>query len=238
MASMTRSLKSFGCGLVNRIRRTPSTVVIRIHGLPEQHHLAHAIGHDALDFSYDIGEPAAALGAARGRHDAVRAPIVTPALHGNPRLHLVESARLEVLVVLLEIERRGNRSFAAAGAVDQGRQGAIPVRADHHAHVLRLGQQLRAEPLRHAASHPDHRARLHVAAQLAEPTDDALLRVVANRARVDEDDVGAVGAIDRIVSVRGQVSEHQLGIAHVHLAPVRLDVNRRSLVASHSTKIA
>ena len=36
--------------------------------------------------------------------------------------------------------------------------------------------------------------RLHVPLQLAEPADHALLGVVANRAGVDEDDVGAVRA--------------------------------------------
>ena len=61
--------------------------------------------------------------------------------------------------------------------------------------------------------------------QLAEPADDALLGVIANRAGVDENDVRTVGPIDGVIAVRRELSEHQLGIAHVHLAAVGLDVD-------------
>ena len=52
-----------------------------------------------------------------------------------------------------------------------------------------LLEQLRTEALRHAAGDADHVAGPHVPLQLAQPADDALLGVVANRAGVDEDDV-------------------------------------------------
>ena len=70
-----------------------------------------------LDFAHDVGEPPAALGTARRRHDAVGAAVVAAALHGNPRFDLVEAARLKVLVVLLEVERRGDRPLAVARAL-------------------------------------------------------------------------------------------------------------------------
>ena len=83
-------------------------------------------------------------------------------------------------------------------------------------------------------------AGLHVALQLTEPADHALLGVIANRARVDEDDVGAVGLIHGVVAVRRELPEHQLGIAHVHLAAVGLDVDggaraRKSLIQDEIT---
>ena len=91
--------------------------------------------------------------------------------------------------------------------------------------MLRLLEQLRAEALRHAAGHAHDRVRLHVPLQLAQPADHALLGVIANRAGVDEDDVGAVRAVDGVVAVRRELPEHQLGVAHVHLAAVGLDVD-------------
>ncbi len=127
--------------------------------------------------------------------------------------------------MLFEIERRRDRALSGARAIDELRERAVAIGADDDAHVLRLGEQLRAEPLRHAAGHTDHRPRLHVPPQLAEAPDHALLGVLANRARVHEDDVRPIRVIDRVVTVRRQLPEHQLGIAHVHLAAVRLDVD-------------
>jgi hypothetical protein len=53
----------------------------------------------------------------------------------------------------------------------------------------------------------------------------ALLRVVADRAGVDENDVRAVGSFHSVIAMRRELSEHQLGVAHVHLAAVGLYVD-------------
>ena len=86
-------------------------------------------------------------------------------------------------------------------------------------------EQLRTEPLRHAPSDADDRPRLHVPFELAQPAEHALLSVVADRAGVDEDDVRSVGSFDGIIAMRRELSEHQLGVAHVHLAAVGFDVD-------------
>ena len=148
----------------------------------------------------------AALGAARGGHDAVRAAIVAAALHGNPRLHLVEPARREVLVVLLEIEASSRWRARRAARRRRARQRAIAVRPDDERHVLRLLEQLRSEPLRHAAGDAHDGVRLHVPLQLTQPADHALLGVIANGAGVDEDDVRAVRPLDRRDSRRSRAS--------------------------------
>ena len=59
----------------------------------------------------------------------------------------------------------------------------------------------------------------------------ALFRVFADRAGVDENDVRAVGRVDGVIAVRRELSEHQLGVAHVHLAAVGLDVDGGTRVA-------
>ena len=105
------------------------------------------------------------------------------------------------------------------------RQRAIAVRTDDEVDVLRALEQPRAEPLRHAPGDAQHRVGLHVPLELAEPPDHALLGVIADRAGVDEDDVRPVRALDRRVADGRELPEHQLGVAHVHLAAVRLDVD-------------
>ena len=64
-----------------------------------------------------------------------------------------------------------------------------------------------------------------MALQLAKAPDDALLGVIANGACVDENHIGTVRLLDRYVAMRRELPEHQLGVAHVHLAAVRLYVD-------------
>jgi len=71
---------------------------------------------------------------------------------------------------------------------------------DHEVHVLRAVEQLRPKSLRHAARHAEHGVPLHAALHLAQPPHHPLLSVLANRARVDEDDVCAVRLRDRLVA--------------------------------------
>ena len=102
---MTGSRKSFGCGLVKRIRSIPSTASTarssspnsvrsagarsrpqRVDVLAEQGHLADALGGEPLDLGDDVARPAAPLAAPDCRHDAVRADGVAPHRDLNPGL--------------------------------------------------------------------------------------------------------------------------------------------------------
>src|SRR4051794_21422883 len=220
------------------LREIVRTVIVGIHRLTEQHDLAHAFGHHALHFTHDIRESAASFRAARERHDAISAAIVAAALHRDPCLDAIEALRLEVLVVLLEIEARGDGALAAASAFDEVGQRAIAVGADDQAHVLRLLEQLGTESLRHAPRDTDDRARLHVALDLAESPDDALLRVLPDRAGVHKNYVRAFRTFDRRIAMRRELAEHQLGVAHVHLAAVSLDVNGRHWTTGQEVGVA
>ena len=128
--------------------------------------------------------------------------------------------------MLLEVERRRDGALAASRAVDERGQRPIAVGPDDEAHVLRFLEQLRPEALRHAPGHAHDRVGLHVPLELTEAADHPLLRVIANRARVEQDDVRTVGGIDGLIAAVREPAEHQLGIAHVHLAAVGLDVDR------------
>ena len=126
--------------------------------------------------------------------------VIASALHRNPRLHSVEAARLEILVVLLEIEVGGGGADAGAGALDQRGQITVAVGTDHETHVPGAIEELRPESLRHAARDAEHGIALHPALHLADPADHALLGVFADRAGVDEDDIRAVGLLDGFIA--------------------------------------
>ena len=128
--------------------------------------------------------------------------------------------------MLLEVEAGCYRSRARAGTLDQRRQRAVAVRADDETHVLCFLEQLRSETLRHAAGNAHDGRRRHVPLQLAKPADDPLLGMIADRAGIDENDVRTLWTFHRDVPMRRELAEHQLGITHVHLAAVGLDVDR------------
>ena len=99
--------------------------------------------------------------------------------------------------------------------------------------MFRLAEEPGSKPLRHASRHAHDRAGLHVALQFTEAPDHALLRVLANGAGIHEDHVGAIGGGRRRVAGRRERAEHQLGVAHVHLATVGLDVDRAGRRGGH-----
>ena len=89
--------------------------------------------------------------------------------------------------------------------------------------MLRLIEQARAKALCHAAGDTDDATGRHVPLQLAESTNHTLLGMVANRAGVEQDDVGAIRYVDRVIACGGQLAEHELSVADVHLAAVGFD---------------
>ncbi len=209
-----------------QVREVVLAVVIRVDRLPKERDLRDARRGDLARLPHHVGQSAAPLGATRHRNDAVGALVIAPALHGDPGPHAVEPARREVLVVLLEVELHTRHALTAARSLDERGKRAVAVRPDHQVHVPRPREQLRSEPLRHAPRDAEHRVGPHVALELSKPAEHSLLRVVADGARVDENDVGAVGRLRGGVAVLGQMPVHELGVAHVHLAAVRLDVHR------------
>jgi hypothetical protein len=77
--------------------------------------------------------------------------------------------------------------------------------------------------LRPAAADPDDPLRI-LALQpfrLPEMSDEAAVGRLADRAGVEEDQVGLIAARHLLIAERGQHPPHPLGVVHVHLAPER-----------------
>ena len=111
---------------------------------------------------------------------------------------------------------------------------AVAVGPDHQVHPGHLLQQRGAQALRHAADHAEDAAGPLVALQLAHPPDHPLLGVVAHGAGVDQHDVGVRRLLGPHVALPAEHPEHELGVGHVHLAAVGLDVDP----LGHGLKIA
>src|SRR5215472_5607454 len=113
--------------------------------------------------------------------------------------------------MLLEVESGFDRPLALARPLDECGERTIAVGPDDEAHVLRFLEQLGPESLRHASGDAHDRRRLHVALQLTETANHALLGMVTNRAGIDEDDIRALRTVDRLVAMCRELAEHQLG---------------------------
>ena len=106
------------------------------------------------------------------------------------------------------------------------REGAVAVGTHDEVHVRSAFEKRVPHALRHAAGDAENhlRAPLLQAFQLGDPSEHAALRVLADRACVDEHEVGLSRLADQFVSARAEDPFHQLAVSHIHLAPVGLDV--------------
>ena len=71
------------------------------------------------------------------------------------------------------------------------------------------------------------RPRGLVAPEVAQAAEHARFGVLADGARVQQDDVGRLGPVDPLVAMAPERAEDELRVGHVHLAAVRLDVDGR-----------
>ena len=172
------------------------------------------------------GNGARHLAAARVRDDAERADVVA-ALHrgdergGAPARGLGIGLREDVV---LRVHPAGLGEPLARGARDHLRELADVVRPEDEVDV----RDAREEPvlllLRHAARHRDERAapRLHLAVA-AERGEELLLRLLAHRAGVEEDEIRVLGAVRARERVAPEQLDHPVGVRGVHLAAEGVD---------------
>ena len=198
-----------------------------------QHH-GQPVGHGSPYFADHVGQLPASLGSSRGRYDAIRALVIAPALYRDPRFDPRRPPGAEVLVVLGAVERRVCHAIADARPLDQGRQSPVPVGANDKTHVCGPPEQLGTKALCHAPRDTEHGIAPHESLELTQSPEDALFGMLADRAGIHQDDVGAVRTVYRRIAVGHQGAEHDLGVAGVHLTAICLDVNGLARSLSHA----
>ena len=196
--------------------------------LAQQVDLAHALSGQAHHFHQHVLERAADLGTTGVGHHA-EAAVLAAAFHDRDKRARALGARLGQAVELLDLREADVhlRPVLLAAGADQLRQPVQGLRAEHQVHVRRALDDRLAFLRRHAAADADqHRLAVLLqrlpAAQLAE---DLLLRLLADRAGVDQHNIRFFDVVGQLQAFGGgQHIGHARGVVLVHLAAVGLDV--------------
>jgi hypothetical protein len=203
----------------------PAGLAPVVDGLAEQLDLDEAVVEQVRDLGHDLGERAAALGAAGRRHDAEGAPLVAAL---DDRDHALEGALArDGVEVVLPLGGEAGRHHPLAGLDPrhQGRELTDPRRAEDEVEAARAGQRALALLLRHAAAETDaQRGPLGLEqAVLAQAGVGLLRRLLAHAARVEQDDVGLARVARRQDPLAHQLAGHALAVQLVHLTAPGLE---------------
>ena len=170
--------------------------------------------------------PATTLPAPRIRHHAVGAELVAPlhdrdvsAMRVRPRGEL----RLEGLLGLPVVQPR-DPPLARLQPHQHLRQLPIARRPRHKRHIRRALEDPLALLLRHAAQHGEPLALALQPLVLIQPVEDLLLRLVADRAGVVQDQPRVGLVLHPHVPLMLQRPNHLLRVMGIHLASKRLDI--------------
>ncbi|OEI67234.1 hypothetical protein Cus16_3135 [Curtobacterium sp. ER1/6] len=199
---------------------------VRVHVLPEQRHLDGTVVDERLDLGEHVARTAVLLLAPERRHDAERAGVVAPDRDGHPpavrRVALRRQRRREDVEGLEDLDLR---LVVVPRPLEERRQRPHVVRPEHHVHPRRLLEDDVLVLLRQAPADRDLHAGVLAldAGELPEVAVEAVVRVLAHRARVDHDDV-RLAAVRCHVPRRLERPAQTLGVVHVHLAPVGADL--------------
>ena len=158
--------------------------------LAEQGDLAHAVGGQPLHLGAQLRQRPRDLASAGGGHDAVGAGAVAAHRDLHPGLELARALHRQVAGEALELE------VALGGqAVAREELGQLVhlAGAEGHVHERELLEHALLDRLRPAAAHAHHAGRVLglEALGLAQVADDPVVRLLADRAGVEEDQVGA-----------------------------------------------
>ena len=211
---------------------------IGVDRLPEQHDFPCT----ALGESADVGQNRlgrhAALASAHVWHHAKRAKAVASAHRGDVCAHAALVRGRDIGVGLAAVQAHVDLGHLPrrieAGAAEQFGQPSVAVRPGDEVEPRRLLDQRGAVVLRHASEQPQPQFGTGVLEprKVAQAPQHPFLGMLANRAGVEQDDVGVFGTAGGGVAGAAQHPADQLGVGDIHLAAVRLDKDprRRGLV--------
>ena len=195
--------------------------------LPQQVDLAHALGGQLHDLHQHVLERPADLGTPGIGHHA-EAAVLRAAFHDRDEGARPFRARLRQAVELLDLGEADVdlRALELAAGAQQLRQAVQRLRPEHQVHVGRALDDGLAFLRGHAAADADD----HVAAvglerlPAAELAEHLFLRLLADRAGVDQDHVRFLDIAGQLQALAGgQDVGHARRVVLVHLAAVGLD---------------
>ncbi len=204
---------------------------IGVDVLADQRDLAHAGVDEAHGLGDDLGDGTRRFGAARIGHDAKRAELVAPFLHGDESrnaagANLRATGRGQDAKFVLDGEIRVREPCAVFSLAQKLRQSVIALRTDDDIDGALALEHLFAFSLGDAAGDDD----LHVAAlrvqrafgdrKLAEFGIDFFRGLFADMACVQDDEIGVFFALGLGVALAAEQVSHARRVIDVHLAAV------------------
>src|ERR1700733_6149124 len=206
----------------------PFRIAIAVHVLAQQLNLrVAALRHPPRLGQHRGGRPAALL-PARIRHHAVGAKLVASLDNGDVAAILIRARRklgLEGLVGLPVIEAR-NALLAGFQPSQHLRQLAIGSRSRDQRDIRCPLEDRFAFLLRDAAQHPEALALFQQFLGVVQPVEDLLLRLVADRAGVIENEAGCLFRLYLRVALLLQRPDDLLRVMDIHLAAEGLKEER------------
>ena len=184
-------------------------VPVRVDVLAQQRHLAVAGGGQRPRLVDDFVERAAALGPARERHDAVGARLVAAVDDRQPGVNVARAAH--------RVRRRAVPPGRTSAPARPSRRGQLGLFVGPQEQVDRRVSAARGRPVvrAHRAAGHDHAQRrvgLLQPSQVAHPADHLLLGRFADRAGVDDDELGRLQAVSLGATGGQQRAGHLLAV--------------------------
>jgi hypothetical protein len=204
-------------------RPRPRAAPVGVDVLAQQRHLAHPVGGQTAHLGDELVRRPRDLATARRGHDAVRADHVAAGGDLHPALELAGALGGKVAGEALELEEALGGDRVAGEELTELVELARP---EGDVDVGELPEDVVLDRLRPAPADADH--PLGVAALeragLAQVGDEALVGLLADRAGVEEDQVGVLAARRLGVADRLEHALHPLRVVLVHLAAEGGDV--------------
>ncbi len=201
--------------------------LVRIDVLPQQRHFAVSVPEERAGLRNDRLRVAAPFAAAGVGHHTVGTEIIASAHDGHIGAHAVavEPHGGDLGIGLLRGEQDVHPLAARLGLAHQARQVAVGIRPGHDVDAVRALDQFLLEAFGHAAddAHDEPRFGPAVAFHLGQTPPDTLLGIVADRAGVDQDDIGQADILGVDVSLPLHQGNHDFRVADIHLAAVGFD---------------
>ena len=200
---------------------------VGVDGLSEEHDLLVPGRGERPDVPQDLARRDASLAPPGVGHHAESAELVAAALDRDVAGVVGRLVRIQPLVDLFAVELDVDRGLAGPGAVDQRRDRAVAVGAGDDGDVRGALGHLFLEVLGHTAGDADDELGVvgPVAQQLAGAAPHAILRLLPDRAGVDQDDVRLGRIADVTVACALQLSRDQGRVGLVHLTAERLEID-------------
>ena len=205
----------------------PALPQVAVHVLSQQRNFLVTFLIHVAGLAHDGSRVAGTLGPAGIGNHAVRANVVAAAHDGDEGRYPIAVCphRGDVGVGLVAGKEHVNLRAVRADGIEKPGQRAVGVRTHDKVYLVRV-QELVLQALGHAAYDAYDEAGLSLS-QLMENLDaapDALLGVVADAAGVGHHQVCLFHLLRPLVAGIGQDGKDHLGVIHVHLTPVCLNV--------------